>query len=407
MAVLENTTAERAAARHDEFWKRIAALSSVFASIQEAVLFIDVKGTIVMANPAIEMLTGRVPGDFAGADAKNALLLTCAKVDAATVLREAMDGWRAVEFPDECSMRHTNGSEIPVAASATPLYYEDGVYAGIILVVRDMSRDTELKHQQYAFFSFATHQMRQPLAYLRLGIEGLLMRKDELNPNSREILEELLQSVLKSAKFVKELLGVARLEQGRIDLVVADVDMRRLLEEVCRELWQFSVSQNIALMPFLDTSSGTRSVIRADTERLKDVFRNLITNAISYNRPKGEVRVDVFGISAGKAAENAASLRGSEDLQSYFRLFISAEHPEGVPFLMTTVRDTGLGIPEKDQPLIFRSFFRGTNVQKRGIQGTGLGLSIVKSIIERSGGRIGFESKEGEGTAFYIFFPLL
>lgn len=404
MPATRTKTKEEPASR-DAFWQRLTGLSSVLASIRDTVVFIDAGGKIIMTNRAIELLTGRVPEDFAGLPAASALVLTCATTDAATVLREAMEGWRAMEFPDECSMRHANGSEISVAASATPLYHEDGAYAGIILVIRDISRDMELKHQQYAFFSFATHQMRQPLAYLRLGLESILTKKEELDPNRREILEELLQTVLKSAKFVKELLDMARLEQGRIDLVMARVDMRKLLEEVCRELMQFAVSQNITLHVFPQSVSETPCAVSGDAERLKDAFRNLLANAITYNRPKGEVRVDLLGVSAGKATAHAAQLHGSEDLQSYFQSFVSPQHPEGAPFLMATVRDTGLGIPPKDQPFIFRSFFRAGNVQKRGIQGTGLGLSIVKSIVERSGGRVGFESQEGEGTTFYVFFP--
>ena len=360
----------------------------------------------MMANPAIELLTGRVPADFSGLPATSAFVFTCATLDATTVLREAMDGWRAVAFPDGCSVRHANGSEIPIAASATPLYHEDGAYAGIILVIRDTSRDTELKHQQYAFFSFATHQMRQPLASLRLTLEGLLMRKEKLDPEHREIFEELLQTVLASTKLVKELLTMARLEQGRIDLTEADVDVQQLLEEIGKEFVQFSVSHNVVLRMFPNTMSWMPCVIRADRERLKDAFHNLITNAISYNRPNGEVAVDLFRVPAGEAARGALKLNGSADLQSYFAPFVTKQEPSGAPFLIVTIKDTGLGIPEKDQSSLFRAFFRGQNVERMGLPGTGLGLSIVKSIMERSGGRIGFESQENVGTTFYLFFPL-
>ncbi len=390
----------------DAFWKRLATFSSVFASIREAVVFVDADGKIVMANPAIELLTGRLPVDFTGAPAADALALVCVKADAAAIMREAVDGWRAMEFPDECAIKHTNGSETPVVAVTTPLYDDDGAYAGIILVMRDISKDMEMKHQQYSFFSFATHQMRQPLAYLRLGLEGLLTRKQEMDVDQREIMEELLQVTLKSAKFVKEILEVSRLEQGRIDLVMAAVDMRDLLEAIGKEFIRFSESHNVVLKMFLNSATGIPCVIPADAERLKDVFRNLITNAISYNRPKGEVTVDLFRVSAAEAAQGATELCGSDDFQSYFASFTSDKEPRGAPFLIITIADTGLGIPQKDQPFIFRTFFRASNVQKQGLQGTGLGLSIVKSIVERSGGRIGFQSAEGAGTTFYVFFPL-
>ncbi len=392
--------------RRDSFWERLTAFSSVFASIREAVVFIDATGTIVMANPAIELLTGRLPADLVGIPAARVLALNCAKADASAMMQEAMAGWRATEFSDECAMTRANGGTVPVAATTTPLYRDDGAYIGIVLVIRDISKDVELKHQQYAFFSFATHQMRQPLASLRLTLEGLLMRKERLDPEHREIFEELLQRVLSSAKLVKELLTMARLEQGRIDLAEADADVQKLLEEVGKEFVQFSVSHNVVLRMFSNGMPQTPCVIRADAERLKDAFRNLITNAVSYNRPNGEVAIDLFRVSAGEAARGAAELNGSADLRSYFAPFMTKQEPSGAPFLIVTVTDTGLGIPDTDQSFLFRAFFRGQNVEKRGLQGTGLGLSIVKSIVERSGGRIGFQSKENVGTTFYVFFPL-
>ena len=390
----------------DTFWKHLTRFSSVFASIPEAVLLIDTKGKIVMANPAIELLTGRVPSDFTGAVVSEMLPLTCAKADVGHLMQEAIAGWSAVEFPDECSIIHTNGNSLPVAAVTTPLYEDDGTYIGIVLVIRDISKDVELKHQQYAFFSFATHQMRQPLAYMRLGLESILTDKAQLSSEHRDMFQELLQVVLKSVKFINEFLDLSRLEQGRIDLVLKSVDMQKLLEEIGKELTGFAVSQNITLRIFPGGIPQEPLIVHSDEERLKDVMRNLITNAISYNRPQGEVRVDASRLLANEAAQRAAGLRGSEDFQSFFKTFTDDKKQVFVPFLMFTVSDTGLGIPAEDQASIFRSFFRASNVKKKGIVGTGLGLSIVKSIIERSGGRIGFESKDGVGTTFYLFFPL-
>lgn len=390
----------------DTFWEHLTHFSSVFASIREAVVFIDTKGKIVMANPAIELLTGRVPSECIGAPVLDILMLSCTKSDMAQLMRDAIEGWRAIEFPDECSITHTNGSSISVAAVTTPLYEDDGTYVGIILLMRDISKDIELKHQQYAFFSFATHQMRQPLAYMRLGIEGLLTRKEKFDVDQQEVLEELLRVVLKSAKFVKEFLDLSRLEQGRIDLVITEVDIRKLLEEICRELKNFAISKNISLQLFLNNSDQTPCIIHGDAERLRDVFHNLITNAISYNHPNGKVSIDAFTTSAKEAAKRAVTLHGSEDFQSYFTAFSSSENSHATQFLILTVGDTGLGIPAGDLASIFHTFFRAGNVKKEGLQGTGLGLSIVKSIVERSGGRIGFESKEGVFTIFYLFFPL-
>ncbi len=398
----------------DAFWKQLARFSSVFASIPEAIVFIDTQEKVVLANPAVELLTGRVPADVIGASVAQVFALQCAKADASGIMHEAIEGWRAVEFPDECSIMHSNGSLIPIIATSTPLYEDDGTYAGIVLAIRNISKDIELKNQQYAFFSFSTHQIRQPLAYLRLGLESLLKRKEEINITHREMLGELLEAAIRCSRFVKEFLDVSRLEQGRIDLAMKEVDVRALIAEVSKELSNFAISKNISLRLFPSDPAETPHTtlklaeykIQGDEERLKDVFRNLIVNAISYNRPKGEVSVDASRVSADEAAGRAAILRGSGDFQSYFNMPPSAEKQSRVPFLIITVSDTGLGIPEHDQMSIFRTFFRAENVKKEGMQGTGLGLSIVKSIVERSGGRIGFESKEGIGTTFYLFFPL-
>ena len=179
------------------------------------------------------------------------------------------------------------------------------------------------------------------------------------------------------------------------------IDVRDLGPLLTQEFERLATSNNITFSSFAD--SETPLMMVGDKERMLDVLRNLVANAIFYNKPRGEVVIR-GRLTHSKEVETIAARTGAGlQIGEYLRHFSSTEKEKNM--ILIEVADTGLGIPASDQPRIFESFFRARNVVKRGIHGTGLGLSIVKSIVEHLNGRIMFESKEDKGTTFYIIFP--
>ncbi|MFA5766743.1 MAG: HAMP domain-containing sensor histidine kinase, partial [Candidatus Paceibacterota bacterium] len=141
-------------------------------------------------------------------------------------------------------------------------------------------------------------------------------------------------------------------------------------EQIINKFKAYAEASNIEIT--FNTEEPLSNVV-ADPSQTKSVIENLLDNAIRYIKGKGKIEI---------------SIRKRGD------------------FLLFSIKDTGVGIPQKDQKHIFQKFFRSANVMKHQTQGSGLGLYIVKSIVEMCGGKIWFNSREGEGTTFLFTLPI-
>jgi two-component system sensor histidine kinase/response regulator len=214
------------------------------------------------------------------------------------------------------------------------------------------------------------HELRAPVAavqsYINLFLNGYLSEQ-EMKPTLTRI-QERLQEML---DLTSDLLELARLKQTRDQLTAqaSPQSMAALLEEVCDLLReQAHEKQQDFQVEILD-----RPTVVANREHLKQIWMNLISNAIKYTPEGGEILV---------------SLRANN------------EHVIGV------VEDTGIGIAKEDMPLLFQDFFRTDQAKASGEIGTGLGLSIVKQIVDTYDGEIQVTSRLGEGTRFTFKLPL-
>jgi PAS domain S-box-containing protein len=276
--------------------------------------------------------------------------------------------------------RHRDGTQFPIEVSLSPLRSERGLT--VTAAVRDI---TERKHTEAAlelaraeaeaasaakseFLSSMSHELRTPMNAI-LGF-AQLMQRDKKEPVSARHLRRVDQ-ILKGGehllRLIDDILDLSRIEAGRISISVEPVQLRDVLEEVRDTLDSMAARSNVSLA--LDPSIGDHYVVAADRVRLAQVFLNLGSNAIKYNRPEGKVAFQV-----------------------------SEPDPD---FVRITVEDTGLGIPHDKHAKLFQPFQRAG--QEAGpIQGTGIGLVITKRLAELMGGRIGFRSTAGEGSSFWV-----
>ena len=221
--------------------------------------------------------------------------------------------------------------------------------------------------EQAQFIADVSHELRTPLTILRGGIE-VAIEGDRTADEYRQALSEALVEVQHLVRISENLLFLARGTAGRVTISFSRIDLRRFAEERVREFESAALEKNLELL----FEAPARPVeILADRNRLKEVFQNLLENAIRYTE-KGHVRVRVF-IDGGDAA--------------------------------VAVQDTGVGIEPQDVPYVFDRFFRSDRARRAYRGGSGLGLSIVRWIVEAHKGKARVESRVGEGSTFFISFP--
>ncbi|MFH1392660.1 MAG: ATP-binding protein [bacterium] len=226
------------------------------------------------------------------------------------------------------------------------------------LVVRSVYRIVQVHQMQSDFVSICSHQLRTPLAALKWSLEAFY----KTNPSEKQItyLEIIQNSNQRMLKLVNDLLSVARIEQGKFDLIKENFDLGGLIRQIIKEFQLFARISNTEII-----FNYKKTAIRADKTKMKMALENLIHNAIQYTKKRGRIEI--------KLKNN-----------------------------LITIKDNGFGIPKAQQKQIFTKFFRANNVLKHQTQGSGLGLYLAKKIIQAHQGRIWFKSKENKGTIFYI-----
>ena len=170
---------------------------------------------------------------------------------------------------------------------------------------------------------------------------------------------------------MNDLLNVSRIDQGKVKEEPEMTDILEKIKAAIEEIKPEAERKSVSVV--LEVDEGSIPKIMIDPKRLREVVQNLVSNAVKYNNPNGNVVVKV-----DKAGE----------------------------MISVRVSDTGMGIPKKNQGRIFSKFFRAENAVKGEAEGSGLGLFVVKSYVEEWGGKVEFESEEGKGTTFTILIPM-
>jgi heavy metal sensor kinase len=213
----------------------------------------------------------------------------------------------------------------------------------------------------------ASHELRTPLAVMRSEID-VSLRGDELTPVAREVLESAREEVDSMSRMVDNLLTLAQVDEGRLQLLTAHVGLRHAIEAAARPLRPLAAAKDVRL-----ELNGGAYEAQADPQRLHLALTNFIENAIKFAPPGGEVTV-----SAWRSADEVG----------------------------ITVTDDGPGIPAAARDHVFDRFYRVDRARGRDAGGSGLGLAICREIATAHGGRVWVDSEEGRGSAFTLALPL-
>ncbi|MDP3958137.1 MAG: ATP-binding protein [bacterium] len=229
----------------------------------------------------------------------------------------------------------------------------------------------ELDKAKSEFISVAAHQLRTPLSAIKWTLSLLIDENSgNLTPEQRGLLMKGYESNERIINLINEMLVVTRIESGKVEYTFTPIHLEDLIENA---LLDFAGQAHVRKMKLaFDKPKTALPYVEADPEKLRGVIQNLIENAVRYTPDGGTVAI-------AAAAENGD--------------------------IKVSVKDSGIGIPLRQQSSIFNKFFRADNAVKMQTEGSGLGLFVARSIIEKHGGKIWFESAEGAGTTFYFSIP--
>jgi signal transduction histidine kinase len=243
--------------------------------------------------------------------------------------------------------------------------------AGLLRELERKSRDLEATSRHKSeFLATMSHELRTPLNAI-IGFSEVLRERmvGELNERQAEYLEDIHVSGRHLLALIDDILDIAKVEAGRTDHVLEDVDVGECLETGLMMVRERAMRGEVRLA--LDVDPGVAPV-RADGRRLRQIVFNLLSNAVRFTPPGGLVEVSA-GATDGE--------------------------------VRVAVRDTGPGIAQEDRERIFESFHQAGDADRR--DGTGLGLALSRAFAELHGGRLWVESRPGEGSTFVLALPLV
>jgi PAS domain S-box-containing protein len=284
----------------------------------------------------------------------------------------------------EISLSRPDGEQIPCINNATPLYDQQGRKQGAVGLftrvdaLKKAQHEAELANKAKSdFLSRMSHELRTPLNSI-LGFSQILKKSmsqldDEVLRNrSTEQIEVMLASGNHLLDLVDEVLDLARIESGHMSMSLEDVSLRKLLSDVMAMSDPLPSKHNMDVtIDLIDRNLD--QYLRVDPTRIRQILINLVSNAVKYNRQNGSVKIEVSAARQGMC--------------------------------VIEVTDSGFGLTQSQQRKLFEPFER-LGAENTEIEGTGIGLSLTKYLIEALNGEIGFDTKEGEGSKFWVSVPV-
>ena len=262
--------------------------------------------------------------------------------------------------------------EFFIEATASAVRHPGNNVAGVVIVFKDITELKKIEFIKSQFVSMVSHELKAPIAavygFLKLFNDDSI----KLTPEQRKDYE--IRSMIRLdglLKMVNDLLDISRMEMKTVHREIKKVCLHEIISSIL-ELFQIDINKK-GIHVIFDKDDSTHC-INVDSDEISRLFTNLISNAIKYNRDQGIINIKLY------QSEN---------------------------YLVTEIKDSGIGLKPEDKKKLFTEFFRAKNDKTKNISGTGLGLSIVKRIVDSYSGKIEIESEYGEGTTFKVFLPTI
>ncbi len=258
----------------------------------------------------------------------------------------------------------------------------------------------EVDDMKSEFFSHMSHELRTPLASIKEGttmlLEGL---GGEISEKQQRILSIVIQESNRLIELVNSLLDLSKIEAGMMNYHFTSTDLSALVKKSLDALAPLAEAKNLSI----SNNIGILLPVKVDHERMLQVFRNIIGNAIKFTPENGSIKLEANVM--GSIVDYRSIIGDDKDFDSDNGKR-KREAKAGGSFVEVEVHDTGIGIPEEDLARIFVKFQQVIPAKGEKIKGTGLGLATVKQIIQDHGGNVWATSRVGKGSTFYITLPL-
>ncbi|SRR6266568_1126487 len=335
---------------------------AILAYIGEGLVVIDKAGKIITFNKAAQSLLGWTEKEALGRQ-----LTEVIKIDYDASISESK---LTPTRQSSLYFMKKDGTKFPAAITTTS-YATSGDILGTVTLFRDITMEQNIDKMKNEFISLASHQLRTPLAAIKWYTE-MLLKGDagKLLREQTDYANTIYTSTGRMIELVNLLLNISRIESGRITVEPLPTDLKKLVEEIVKEVQIRYADKNQKISINFHEPIP---LINVDPRLIRQVYVNLLTNAAKYTPVKGVITVTLS--------------QKDKDI-------------------ISEVKDNGYGIPQADHDKLFGKFYRGLKTVTRENEGTGLGLYLVKDIIDLSHGKIWFKSKEGQGTSFWFSLPL-
>jgi len=337
--------------------ERATGQKAILSAMQDGLLVVDGQSRLALVNPAFCDLFA-VGEDWLGAPLLESVRDPAVERIVGETLRQRKP-----------SQGHLLIGRREFEMTSVPMGADNGAITGAVVLFHDITELKRADEIRRDFVANVSHELRTPLSILRGYIETMLDDAKMPRAECARILEVMNQHSKRLGLLANDLLTLAQLESGRSTLELSEIDLLRFFTDLVRD-WnkKFAAKELKAVIDVADDCPS----IPADEARLREVFDNLLDNAVKYSNEKGEIRL-------------RAERRGDS--------------------IALGVSDDGVGISTDDLPRIFERFYRADKARSRELGGTGLGLSIVKHIVQLHGGIVEAKSEPGRGATIRVLLP--
>lgn len=350
-------------------------LNSILASLNDALIVYEADFRVVFFNPAAERIF---------------------KLDAKTVLGHVLtprdverEGWRTLiqvifpslaprvvarskagEYPQVLDISFTD-PPLEFRVTTAPVGNDPSRPLAFMKIVRDRTSQVLALRSKSEFVAVASHQLRGPVTDINWALQSL-NGAEGLGDTNKSIVANALAASESLLRRIEDLLNIAKMEDGQFGYKFEDTDITEFVARVLADALPAAEKAGVKL--YFDRPTGPLPHVTIDPARLSLALTNLLENSIRYNVENGEVTVKV-------------------------------DKMQDKPFVVVSVKDTGIGIPPESIEKLFNKFYRADNAIKRETDGSGLGLYIAKGIVNAHGGQIWAESELNRGTTISFALP--